>query len=179
MHITIISGSDPSQQDSKQSCIAIDAQKHQVDFSMRPTSLLITFAVFACSIPPSYEMAVSGSREKIALRSANQPFQALHEHNTGEYSGAGSHGHGSGGHGRGHDKHHGGDDGNGGYSNGQGGNGGGGDGAGNHEPNDPACPSTLYFNPQCCAVGVLGLADLNCKNGSSHLTFAAFDAPND
>jgi hypothetical protein len=24
------------------------------------------------------------------------------------------------------------------------------------------CPAGLYSNPQCCSVGVLGLADLDC-----------------
>ncbi|KAM3528963.1 hypothetical protein NHJ13051_002109 [Beauveria bassiana] len=46
---------------------------------------------------------------------------------------------------------------------------------GHHNPppvgNDPYyCPSGLYSNPQCCAVDVLGVADLDCSTPSQNFT---------
>ncbi|KAI2639377.1 hydrophobin [Xylaria nigripes] len=49
--------------------------------------------------------------------------------------------------------------------NGGGGNGGGGNGGGNGGFNP--CTALLDGTPQCCAVDVLGVADLNCANPSS------------
>lgn len=45
-----------------------------------------------------------------------------------------------------------------------GGNNPGGNNPGNYKP----CPSGLYSNPQCCALDILGVASVDCKNPSTN-----------
>ncbi|KAL6900033.1 hydrophobin [Trichoderma evansii] len=68
-------------------------------------------------------------------------------------------------HGDGGDGGHGGGDGghDGGSGNTGGGNTDGGDSDDGGDGNHFECPRGLYSNPQCCSVGVLGLADLDCS----------------
>lgn len=58
----------------------------------------------------------------------------------------------------------GGNGGNNGGGNGGNGGGNGGNGGNNGGGHQFKCPSGLYSNPQCCALGILGLADLDCES---------------